>query len=99
MLSPTNTEEKVTTLYSFIGEASHRDSPDSLNSIIVIADDAPQDIVAESMEDSEDATVLTVSRVEMDSIHRATDRNDDSYGMPDGHILDLVEFHILGWGE
>jgi hypothetical protein len=35
----------------------------------------------------------------MDSIHRATDRNDDSYGMPDGHILDLVEPYILAWGE
>jgi hypothetical protein len=89
----------VNTLYTFIGEASHRDSPDSLNSIIVIADDAPKDIAAESLEDSEDATVLTVSRVEMDSIHRATDRHDDSYGMPDGHILDLVEGHILGWGD
>lgn len=87
------------TLYSFIGEASHRDSPDSLNSIIVIADDTPKAMEAETLEDSDDATVLYVDRVEMDSIHRATDRNDDSYGMPDGHILDLVEGHILGWGE
>lgn len=87
------------TLYSFIGEASHRDSPDSLNSIIVIAADTPKAMEAETLEDSDDATVLYVDRVEMDSIHRATDRNDDSYGMPDGHILDLVEGHILGWGE
>ena len=87
------------TLYSFIGEGSHRDSPDSLYSIIVIADDAPKDVAAESLEDSEDATVFTVSRAEMNSIHGATDRNDDSYGMPDGHILDLVEGYILGWGE
>ena len=87
------------TLYSFIGEASHRDSPDSLNSIIVIADDAPQDIVAESMEDSEDATVLTVSRVEMDSIHRSIETDNDGHGMPDGHIIDFTESYILGWGE
>lgn len=87
------------TLYSFIGEASHRDSPDSLYSIIVIAADAPKAMEAEALEDSDDATVLFLDRVGMNSIHRATDRNDDSYGMPDGHILDLVEGYILGLEE
>ena len=87
------------TLYGFIGDGTHEDSRDSLYSFIVLSDDAPQDIIDECMEDSEDATVLTVSRVEMDLIHKSTDRNEDSHGMPDGHILDLVEPYILAWGE
>jgi len=87
------------TLHGFIGDGTHEDSRDSLYQFIVLSEDAPQHIVDECMEDSEEATVLTVSRAEMDLIHKSTELNEDSHGMPDGHILDLVESYILAWGD
>jgi hypothetical protein len=90
----------VKTLYTFIGEASHRDSPDSLNSIIVIAADTPGALKVEALEDyTEDVTVLYIDRVEMDSIHRSIETDNDGHGFPEGEILDLTEPYILGWGE
>jgi hypothetical protein len=85
------------TLYAFIGDATHQDSPDSLNSFIVIAGDAPEDVVAESMEDSEDATVVIVDRAAMDSIAKSIEIVSDTHGMGDGFILDLTEPYILCW--
>lgn len=82
-------------LYAFIGDATHQDSPDGLNSFIVIADDAPSDIVEEVMEDTEDAIVRTVDRATMDSIHKSIDGHYDTHGMGDGYLLDLTEPYIV----
>ena len=82
-------------LYTFIGDATHQDSPDGLNQFIVIADDAPADIVEEAMEDSEDAIVRTVDRATMDSIAKSVDGNYDTHGMGDGYLLDLAGGYII----
>ena len=88
-------ENQMEKLYTFIGDATHQDSPDGLNSFIVIADDAPADIVEETMEDSEDAIVRTVDRATMDSIAKSVDENYDTHGMGDGYLLDLTEPYII----
>ena len=86
-------------LYAFIGDATHQDSPDGLNSFIVISDDAPADIVEEAMEDSEDAIVRTVDRATMDSITKSIEMSVDTHGMGDGYLLDLTEDYVLCTGE
>lgn len=78
-------------LFAFIGDATHQDSPDGLNAFIVIADDAPADVVAQCMEDSEDAIVRTVDRAMMDSIAKSIEMSVDTHGMGDGYLLDLTE--------
>lgn len=85
------------TLYAFIGEATHQDSPDGLNSFIVIAEDAPEDVVDEAMEDSEDSVVVTADRKTMDSITKSIEIHSDTHGMGDGYILDLTEPYIVCW--
>ena len=82
-------------LYAFIGDATHQDSPDGLNSFIVIADDAPEHIAEEAKEDSEDAIVRTVDRAMMDSIHKSIDMHVDTHGMGDGYLLDLAGDYII----
>ncbi len=82
-------------LYAFIGDATHQDSPDGLNSFIVIADDAPAKIVEEAMEDSEDAIVRTVDRATMDSILKSIVMSVDTHGMGDGYLLDLTEDYVV----
>ena len=81
-------------LHAFIGDATHQDSPDGLTQFIVIAEDAPVEIVEEAMEDSEDAIVRTVDRATMDSIAKSIEMSVDTHGMGDGYLLDLTDDYV-----
>ena len=86
-------EEK---LYAFIGEATHLDSPDGLNQYIVIAEDAPDNIVAECMEDNDDDAIISkIHRSAMDSIAKSIAESRDKHVMSDGYVLDLTEPYII----
>jgi hypothetical protein len=89
----------VNKLYAFVGEATHEDSLDGLNQYIAIAEDAPEGVVAEAIEDSDDAIIKTLSRTEMDSLAKSADMNVDTHGIGDGYILDLTEPYILCWDK
>ena len=84
-------------LYAFIGSATHQDSPDGLEEYIAIAEDIPAHFKEEVLEDSEDAIVKVLTRAEMDSLSKSLEVHADTFGIGDGHILDLVEDHMLCW--
>jgi hypothetical protein len=88
-------KNKTEKLYSFSGDATHEDSLDGLEQYIVLSNDAPDDIVAETLEDSGDAIIYRAERAEMDSLYESIEMNVDRNSLGNGHILDLLEPYII----
>lgn len=84
------------TLHYFSGDATHEDSLDGVEEIVIISEDIPSDMKAEVLEDKEESIVQVLSRKEMDSIAKSIDEKRDIHQVKNGYILDLVESFIVG---
>ena len=86
-------------LYAFIGDATHRDSIDGLDRFVIIADDAPTDVVKKAERNSGEAIVRIVDRTTMDSINKSIEMSLDTHGMGDGYLLDLADAYDTFFGK